>query len=94
MAIALLLLEIFMIDINSPKSKLNLKLKLRNKFFELRKNISSEHALFVSQNIENKAEEIVKIFKPKVIAGFYPFKNEVNTLPLLRKLFSLGCKIF
>ncbi len=76
-----------MIDINSSK------FKLRNKFFELRKNISSEHALYVSQKIENKAEEIVKIFKPKVIAGFYPFKNEVNTLPLLRKLFSLGCKI-
>ena len=80
-----------MIDINSSKSKS--KLNLRKKFFELRKNISSEHALFASQKIANKAEEIVKIFKPKVIAGFYPFKHEVNTLPLLGKLFSLGCKL-
>ena len=74
---------------NSSKSKLN----LRKKFFELRKKISREHALFASQKIADKAEEIVKIFKPKVIAGFHPFNHEVNTLPLLGKLFSLGCKI-
>jgi len=78
-----------MIDINSSKSKLN----LRKKFFELRKNISSEYALFASKKIANKAEDIVKIFKPQVIAGFYPFKHEVNTLPLMSKLFSLGFEL-
>ena len=41
-----------MIDINSSKSKLN----LRKKFFELRKNISSEYALLASKKIANKAE--------------------------------------
>ena len=76
-----------MIVVNSSK------LNLRKKFFELRQHISSEHALFTSKQIAKKAEEIVKIFEPKVIAGFYPFKHEVNTLPLMNKLFSLGCEL-
>lgn len=78
-----------MIDINTSKSKLN----LRKKFLELRENISSEFALFASKKIANNAEDIVKIFKPKVIAGFHPFKHEVNTLPLMSNLFSLGLEL-
>ena len=78
-----------MIDINSSKSKIN----LRKKFFELRKNISSEYALFASKKISNKAGDIVKIYKPNVIAGFYPFNHEVNTLPLMSKLYSLGVEL-
>ena len=78
-----------MIDINSSKSKIN----LRKKFFELRKNISSEYALFASKKISNKAGDVVKIYKPKVVAGFYPFNHEVNTLPLMSKLYSLGVEL-
>ena len=43
--------------------------------------------------ISKFAEEIVNSFVSSNIAGFYPFRNEINVLPLLKKLGELGSLI-
>ena len=53
---------------------------------EKRNNISFQHAIRFSHKISQYSEVISKFYKPSVIAGFYPFRNEINLIPLHTRL--------
>ena len=75
-------------------SKISLsKEKLRKYFLEKRNKISLQHANIVSDKISQYSEDISKFYKPFIIAGFYPFRNEINLIPLMKRFISLGNKI-
>ena len=75
-------------------SKVSLsKEKLRKYFLEKRNKISLQHANIVSDKISQYSEDISKFYKPSIIAGFYPFRNEINLIPLMKRFISLGNKI-
>ena len=75
-------------------SKISLsKEKLRKYFLEKRNKISFQHANLVSDKISQYSEVISKFYKPSVIAGFYPFRNEINLIPLMKRFIVLGIKI-
>ena len=67
--------------------------KLRKHFLEKRNKISFQYANFVSDKISQYSEEISEFFKPSIIAGFYPFRNEINLIPLMKKFIALGNKL-
>lgn len=69
------------------------KSNLRNFFLSKRNKVTNKYSNYVSLEITNYAEEIINLFALTNIAGFYPFRNEINTLPLLKKLRSLGALI-
>ena len=75
-------------------SKVSLsKEKLRKHFLEKRNKISFQYANLVSEKISQYSSEIAKFYKPSIIAGFYPFRNEINLIPLMKKFIALGNKI-
>lgn len=75
-------------------SKVSLsKEKLRKHFLEKRNKISFHHTNLVSKKISKYSEDISKFYNPSIIAGFYPFRNEINLIPLMKKFISLGNKI-
>ena len=75
-------------------SKISLsKEKLRKYFLEKRNKISFQHAKLVSDKISQYSEVISKFYKPSIIAGFYPFRNEINLIPLMKRFTVLGNKI-
>ena len=69
------------------------KSELRKFFLSKRNKVTNKYSNCVSMEIVNYAEEIFNSFHSSNIAGFYPFRNEINTLPLLNKLQSLGSLI-
>ena len=69
------------------------KQKLRKYFLEKRNKISFQHANLVSDKISKYSEEISQLYQPSVIAGFYPFRNEINLIPLMKRFFLDGYKI-
>jgi len=68
------------------------KQEIRERFLNKRKKISVQYAELVSYKISKNCKDIMKLYKGSVIAGFYPFRNEINTLPLLKEFISLGLK--
>ena len=69
------------------------KSELRKFFLSKRNKVTKKYSNYVSLEITNYAEEIINTFALSNIAGFYPFRNEINTLPLLKKLHSFGSLI-
>ena len=68
------------------------KQKLRKYFLDKRKNISNHYAQKVSNKVTKYFNSIIDNYSISVVAGFYPFRNEINTLPLLKVFISNGYK--
>ena len=69
------------------------KLDIRKDYLSRRNKFDNKYSKYVSYEISKFAEEIVNSFVSSNIAGFYPFRNEINVLPLLKKLGELGSLI-
>ena len=63
------------------------KQEIREHFLNKRKKISAQYAELVSHKISTYCKNIMKLYKGSVIAGFYPFRNEINTLPLFERVY-------
>ena len=68
------------------------KQKLRKYFLDKRKNISNHYSQKVSNKVTKYFNSIIDNYSISVVAGFYPFRNEINTLPLLKVFISNGYK--
>ena len=68
------------------------KQKLRKYFLDKRKNISNHYAQKVSNKVTNYFNSIIDNYSISVVAGFHPFRDEINTLPLLKVFISNGYK--
>ena len=68
------------------------KQELRKYFLDKRKNISYHYAQKVSNKVTKYFNSIIDNYSISVVAGFYPFRNEINTLPLLKVFISNGYK--
>ena len=68
------------------------KQELRKYFLDKRKNISNQYAKIVSNKVTKYFNSIVDNYSISVVAGFHPFRNEINTLPLLKVFISNGYK--
>ena len=68
------------------------KQELRKIFLDKRKNISNHYAQKVSNKVTKHFNSIIDNYSISVVAGFYPFRNEINTLPLLKVFISNGYK--
>ena len=69
------------------------KSDIRKDYLSRRNKVDNKYSKYVSYEISKFAEEIVNSFVSSNIAGFYPFRNEINVLPLLKKLGELGSLI-
>ena len=68
------------------------KQKLRKYFLDKRKNISNHYSQKVSNKVTKYFSNIIDNYSISVVAGFHPFRNEINTLPLLKVFISNGYK--
>jgi len=68
------------------------KQELRKYFLDKRKNISNDYAQNISNKITKYFNCIIDSYNISVVAGFHPFRNEINTLPLLKVFISNGYK--
>ena len=68
------------------------KQELRKIFLDKRKNISNHYAQKVSNKVTKYFNSIINNYSISVVAGFHPFRDEINTLPLLKVFISNGYK--
>ena len=68
------------------------KQKLRKYFLDKRKNISNHYAQKVSNKVTKYFNSIIDNYSISVVAGFHPFRDEINILPLLKVFISNGYK--
>jgi 5-formyltetrahydrofolate cyclo-ligase len=68
------------------------KQELRKYFLDKRNNISDHYAQKVSNKITKFFSSIIDNYSISVVAGFHPFRHEINTIPLLKLFISNGYK--
>ena len=62
------------------------KSELRKFFLSKRSKVTKKYSNYVSLEITNYAEEIINTFELSNIAGFHPFRNEINIEDIISNL--------